>query len=275
LFFVGGAPRSGTTWLQQMLDCHPQISCCGEGLFWKHLAVPLDAMMAERRQALDEKNTKLFRHTGGYRLPPPVHADAMLGTAILLALHQQAAGKSCMALGEKTPENVFFFPRLKQIFPGAKLIAIARDPRDVITSAWHFFHRATAGEDETAAKISFIRMALPSMAEGARAMMALAEQYPSDYLMVTYEELQRAQAGALARLFRFLGVSDVDEIVADCMARTSFSTLARGGAAGVADNASFLRKGQVGDWSTTLTQEMNDIVLEQLGWTFPYFGWEA
>ena len=33
LFFVGGAPRSGTTWLQQLLDCHPDICCRGEGLF--------------------------------------------------------------------------------------------------------------------------------------------------------------------------------------------------------------------------------------------------
>jgi hypothetical protein len=138
----------------------------------------------------------------------------------------------------------------------------------VLTSAWHFFHSATAGEDEPAAKIAFIRMALPSMIEGVRAMMALAEQYPSDYLMVTYEELQRGQAGALARLFRFLGVSDGDDIVADCVARTSFSTLAHGG-------GSFLRKGQVGDWTTTLTQEMNDIVLQHLGWSFPHFGWQA
>jgi hypothetical protein len=110
LFFVGGAPRSGTTWLQQMVDCHPHISCRGEGLFWKHLAVPLDAMMAERRQALDEKNTKLFRHTGGYPPPPPDHADAMIGTAILLALHEQAEGKPCLAMGEKTPRMYFSFP---------------------------------------------------------------------------------------------------------------------------------------------------------------------
>ena len=33
LFFVGGAPRSGTTWMQHMLDAHPDISCRGEGHF--------------------------------------------------------------------------------------------------------------------------------------------------------------------------------------------------------------------------------------------------
>jgi hypothetical protein len=38
LFFAGGAPRSGTTWLQLLLDSHPEVCCRGEGLFQKHLA---------------------------------------------------------------------------------------------------------------------------------------------------------------------------------------------------------------------------------------------
>src|ERR1700722_16518864 len=33
LFFIGGAAKSGTTWLQLLLDRHPAISCNGEGHF--------------------------------------------------------------------------------------------------------------------------------------------------------------------------------------------------------------------------------------------------
>jgi hypothetical protein len=274
LFFVGGAPRSGTTWLQQMLDCHPNVSCRGEGLLRQHLADPLAAMMGQRRDTLAAKNTALFSHTGGYPLPAPEDSEFLTGTAILLALQQQLDGKDCLAIGEKTPENVFFFPRVKQLFPRAKFIGIARDPRDVLTSAWHFFHRAGATGDAAAAKIAFIRTALPSLNEGARTMLSLVEHNPGDCIVVTYEGLLRARGPILGHLYRFLGVPDQADIVEACVARTSFSAATGGRPPGVEQNGSFFRKGVSGDWTSTLTPAMNAMVLAELGWMFPRFGWQ-
>jgi Sulfotransferase family len=274
LFFIGGAPRSGTTWVQQILDAHPEVSCRGEGLFQKHLAKPLDAMMARRGVEIETKNTGLFGHTGGYPLPTANDVEFLLGTAILLALRQHSAGKPCRAIGEKTPENVFFFPRLKQLFPRAKCVAVARDPRDVLTSAWHFFHKPVAGENESAAKFAFIRMALPSLTLGARAIADLGARYPTDLMTITYESLRRTPELVVANLFRFIRVSDASPIVADCVARTSFTALTGGRLAGVEENGAFLRKGISGDWALTLTPEMNELVLRELGWTFPIFGWK-
>jgi Sulfotransferase family len=273
LFFVGGAPRSGTTWLQQILDSHPEVSCRGEGLFSKELAVPLERMMAQRRKALEAKNTGLFGHTGGYPLPVEDDTEFIVGTGILLALRQQTGGHDFRAVGEKTPENVFFFPRLEQLFPDAKFIAIARDPRDVLTSAWHFFRETIAGQDQTAAKMAFIRSAMPSISDGARAMLSFAEQHPASAMLVTYEALQQEPEPQVTRLFRFLGVSDEPAVVAECLARTSFAASTGGRPAGVAQNGAFLRKGIVGDWTSTLTPEMSAIMLEELGWMFPLFGW--
>ena len=275
LFFVGGAPRSGTTWLQQMLDGHPDVSCRGEGLFAKLLAAPLDQAMDQRRAALAEKNATLFRHTGGYPLPDSEDTGMLIRTAILLALRRQSDGGTHRAVGEKTPENVFFFPKLKHLFPGAKFIGIVRDPRDVLASAWHFFHKPIADEDEAAAKICFIRRALPSLEEGARQMLGLGERYKADARIVTYESLRHAPAPILAGLFRFLGVSDHDSLVDDCIVRTSFAAQSGGRLPGIARNGSFLRQGIAGDWHSTLTPEMNTMVLDQLGWMFPHFGWHA
>lgn len=273
LFFIGGAPRSGTTWLQQILNAHPDICCHGEGLFQKHLIEPLETLMAARRDVLDGKNKALFGHTGGYPLPHSDDVDLLVRTAILLGLSRQCRDRSCLAIGEKTPENVFQFPRFRHLFPNAKFIAIARDPRDVLTSAWHYFHRPVAGEDEIEAKLGFIRSALPSLAEGARAMLSFAERYPADCQIVTYESLQRDPELNASRLFRFLGVGDSPELAAECIALNSFASLSGGRSAGEERNGSFFRKGVVGDWRGTLTTEMNEIILHDLGWTFPHFGY--
>lgn len=273
LFFIGGAPRSGTTWLQQILDSHPNASCKGEGLFAKELYPTLEGAMAQRRKALQAKNQALFQHTGGYPLPTPEDTEALAATAILLAFSRQAGSALPQAIGEKTPENVFFFARFKAMFPRAKFIGIARDPRDVLTSAWHFFRRPAQGDDDHQAKIAFIRAALPSLAEGARTMLAFGEQHPEAYRLVTFEQLRQDPEPAVAELFRFLGLSDGAETVRACLERTSFTAATGGRPAGVAQDGAFLRKGVVGDWRTTLTPAMNDLVLRELGWMFAKFGW--
>lgn len=273
LFFIGGAPRSGTTWVQQILDAHPEVCCRGEGLFQKHLAEPMEALMKARGEALAGKNTGLFGHTGGYPLPAGDDIEFLVGTAILLAFRQQLEGQTFRAVGEKTPENVFFYPRLRQLFPRAKFIAVARDPRDVLTSAWHFFHKPVPGEDEIAAKFAFIRLALPSLHQGARATLDLVARYPADVMLVTYEKLRRTPELVVSNLFRFLGVSDASRIVADCVSRTSFASLS-GRQPGVERIGAFFRKGVAGDWTSTLTPDMNALVLSQLGWMFSEFDWK-
>jgi hypothetical protein len=275
LFFIGGAPRSGTTWVQQILDRHPEISCRGEGLFQKHLAEPLEQMLHSRAETIAAKNTTLFRHTGGFPLPAPDDQEVLLGTAILLALRQLYAGKACRAVGEKTPENVFFFPRLKRLFPQAKCIAVARDPRDVLTSAWHFFHQPEPGEDDAAAKFAFIQLALPSLDAGARAIIDLAAQYPQDVMTITYEKLRRTPELLVSNMFRFLSVSDASAVVADCVAHNAFAAQTGGRPEGVGRDGAFLRKGIEGDWRSTLTPAMNDLILSVLGWMYPQFGWQA
>ena len=74
-------------------------------------------------------------------------------------------------------------------------------------------------------------------------------------------------------LFRLLGVSDDAATIATCLERTAFATATGGRPAGVEDRHAFYRKGVAGDWRATLTPEMNALVLRELGWMFPLFGW--
>ncbi len=104
-------------------------------------------------------------------------------------------------------------------------------------------------------------------------MLAIRERHAADCLLVTYERMHATAAPVTARLFRFLGADAGDEIVADCMARTSFAALSGGRAAGQAVDGAFFRSGVVGDWRATLTPAMNEMILLELGWMFSEFGW--
>ena len=272
IFFVGGAPRSGTTWVQLLLDAHPDVSCRGEALFPQALAAPLDALTARWAQAVADKNATVFRDLGGYPPLPEALADLLLGTAVLATLAAQPAGRAVRALGEKTPENVFLFPRLARLFPAARFIGVARDPRDALASAWRIFPR-TPGETQEA----FVERALPSLDQGARALLALADSGAG--AIVTYEEMRAAPETTLARLFQFLDVADSADVVAGCVARCRFEALSGGRPAGEArEGASpavgFLGAGVVGGWRRSLSAPAAARIEAALGWTFPAFGWE-
>jgi hypothetical protein len=274
LFFVGGAPRSGTTWLQHILDAHPDICCRGEGHFLNFLATPMGAIMQRRREELQAKNTRLFRDLGGYPLPDPEDVEFLAGTAILLALAQQCDGHPYPIVGEKTPENVFYFPNLKRLFPGAKFVGIARDPRDVLVSAWHLIPMSRRQGDEAIEQMPFIRQAAGTVGQFTSGMLSLRQRYPADVMIVTYEALLSDPETTVGALYRFLGAADSPAIIADSIARTSFAAMS-GRPAGVEDNGAFLRKGVAGDWRTDLTPEMNQMILGQLGPLFAEFGWEV
>ena len=273
LFFVGGAPRSGTTWLQHILDAHPDICCRGEGHFLHFLAAPMGAAMQRRRDQLQGKNTRLFRDLGGYPLPDPEDVEFLVGSAILLALAQQCDGHPYPIVGEKTPENVFYFPNLKRLFPAAKFVGIARDPRDTLVSAWHLIPQERRQGDAALEQMPFIRQAVGAVGQFTNGMLSLQQRYPADVLIVTYEALLRDPETTFGALYRFLGATVSPAIVADSIARTSFAAMS-GRRAGIEDNGAFMRKGVAGDWRTHLTPEMNQLILEQLAPLFPRFGWE-
>lgn len=274
LFFIGGVPRSGTTWVQHILDGHPDISCRGEGHFLQFLATPLSDLMAKRRTLLADKNNGLLSGTSGYPLPAADDFEFLVGSAVLLAMSQQCEGNTCHAIGEKTPENVFYFPNLKRLFPNARFIGVARDPRDTLTSSWHLIHRPPPGVEEAPAKSAYIHRAIGSFVQFGRTMLDHRAHYPNDATIVTYEDLQDRPEPVVAALFRFLGVTDAPDIVAQCVRGASFAVMS-GRPAGVEDSRAFFRKGVTGDWTSTLPPELNNLILQEAGWMFPIFGWQS
>jgi hypothetical protein len=139
--FIVGPGRSGTTLLRTLLSAHPDIAIAPEThfmksvnnwiashndnknveLFWKEYSQSIrfaDLDIDEERcyEVFQAKNERDFKN---------------LFEAIL-QVYGEKTGKS--VIGEKTPGHVFFIEELTRWFPGARFIALQRDPRAVVAS---------------------------------------------------------------------------------------------------------------------------------------------
>jgi len=246
IFFVGGCQKSGTTWVQRLLDAHPRVACGGEG----HAA---DLLAACLKQAFDTYNQRQAQR------PPDLQVllddQDLLGT--VKALSDRAFARSLAraddsaaiaALGDKTPEHACHLDLLEHLYPGFLFIHVIRDGRDACTSGWfHLRRQGKAGNFPTMA--DYARYFATNHWIGyANRVATFAARHPGRVLDVRYESLHERPAAEMARLLQFLGATRDEEEIDHAIRAGSFRTLTGGRSQGEEDTRSFFRKGVVGDW---------------------------
>lgn len=122
LIFVGGPPRSGTTLVQNMLDCHGEIYGGPE-----FLHIPDIVRVRSRLHASISR--KWIDLICSYEQVDKMTAAWIEGFLLPLADSQRTR-----FLSEKTPENVLVFPQLIELFPKARFMLVVRDPRAIVSS---------------------------------------------------------------------------------------------------------------------------------------------
>ena len=130
LIFIGGCPRSGTTLVQNMLDCHPLVLGGPEFLH-------LPDMIALRR--------KLYASIAREWIDiicSEEEVDAYLVNWIERLFFPLASEHHCEFYSEKTPENILVFRDLMELFPEAHFIQVVRDPRAILASMQQVRKRA-------------------------------------------------------------------------------------------------------------------------------------
>jgi hypothetical protein len=133
--FIVGCPRSGTTMVQQALNRHTQIVIPPETkFFFSFYGQPW------RQQA---RHVERLQRDLGIDLPTPRNQVRSVpeGRAyyeLMADRHLERVGKKNVAyFGEKTPEHTGHLPRIRELFPNAKILVLCRDGRDVATSLSH------------------------------------------------------------------------------------------------------------------------------------------
>jgi tetratricopeptide (TPR) repeat protein len=266
LFFIGAYPKSGTTWLQLMLDAHPEISCGGEGHFMNHLAPLLQRVLKKHNAYVDGKNRTVFQEFGGFPLFGDDSFQFLVTSAIALLLLQIPGARNARVVGEKTPDNLAAFPLLSTVFPTAKFIHVVRDGRDCLVSAW--FHNLRINADALQRQFPTIEAFVERFAAVWAGKVAEGQRFcaarPQRGMLLRYEEMVAQPESAIGAVLRFLDADAAPAIVRQCVSAAAFESLS-GRARGTEDRSSFLRQGKPGNWREHLTPACNDRFLTIAG----------
>lgn len=206
--FLLGSPRSGTTWLQELLSSHPDVVSSQElHLFPKYLA-HLDQEWSRQSARLQETVAAILRqdlpNDRFFGLPTVFTAgefdDVLREVAKTAFAAVRRTKPEARIVVEKTPGNSLCVPLILRLFPGARFIHLIRDPHDVVASL--FGASADWGGPWAPTTVrSASRMWLRHY-EGA--CQAVASRH---YQQIRYEDLRQKGPGVLSQAFATCGLT--------------------------------------------------------------------
>ena len=283
VFFIVGAQKSGTTWLQKSLNSIDGIHCLGEGHFIDKLLMPMAQTRYEYNQMMQVVQQRVYEGQGSdcYAPVPDQEFFGLMQSWILniMLRNARAPRDSILALGDKTPANSFHIPGLKQLFPRSRFIHILRDGRDVAVSAFRHrerLHQKAPQAAQTPPDLAAEAPQLLSKWAGFTRAVRKAEATGIPVHTVRYEAMLSdgvaSLRGCVDHLLPDNSLSD-DQLQAAVTAN-SFQALSGGRDPGAIDASSNLRRGQAGSWRDELPSEVIERftpedrdLLEQLGYT--------
>jgi hypothetical protein len=272
-FIVTGVTKSGTTWLQRMLDSHPQIACGGESklnVFLTQLGPALRAY----NEALQKTNAKIYKDEAVYQEIGRAQAVAIMQYLFLDRLgavrHAAAAagkGAGLKWIGDKDPDYKRELTSWRAILPEMRMVSTTRDGRDCYVSLWFHLYpeREPLAAENRADFLGRIKGHAATWRDTMVKFQKDADDHPGRHFAIRYESLLEDAQGEMARLFEWFGCQADDATVAQVVASNTFSVASGGRAPGEADPRSFLRKGIAGDWKNHFDAECNALYCEVAG----------
>ncbi len=263
-FFLLGMQKSGTTWLQTLLDSHPAIICRNEGGF-QQFASALARAIGEY-DGFVEARADVFGKEG-YPHMTPREVRALYRTFLDGRMLPDRATKPGLRwVGDKDPNHGQEVRLLLDVLPEARFVQIIRDGRDQAVSSWHHLHRIH-GQRAALRFPEFGGFALRLAADWAMGIRSIRTELAAagaPYCEVRYEDLLAEPRGSLRRVLAFFEVASDEETISACLSSADFERLS-GRRPGQEDRASFFRKGVAGDWRSLMDDRLSAEYVRRTG----------
>jgi len=262
-FFCFGYPKSGTTYLQMLLESHPELSCPAEHKLYvlfdglAKLFTNYNDELIKMNKRMSKKDLVLFKDED---------IDTLVKFVIELTLKRGGQGKSAKLHGLKDNFIMLKYPSLFiNLFPKEKFIMIVRDPRNVGVSLWH--RKLVLNDNMLIDKVNNIDeytiKVVDKWANKIKNMKQIINKKPKSFFICRYENLN-INNDELKNIFKFLKVSSENEIVAKLLNLNSFEKF---------EDKKFFRKGFSTNWNEELKPATNKKIIEKHGKLMEEYGY--
>jgi hypothetical protein len=283
-FFIFGHARSGTTLLMRLIRLHPDVHCNYQAHFFTRQ--PLLKSLVNTPEAEEWLTRKSNRWNQSRDLSPLV-----LRAAADFIMERDAAKMDKSIVGDKSPSSTIHGQAVRDlhtVYPDARLIYIVRDGRDVLISERfrNLVEESKFLKSEDKQIIEDLRKDQTQFTNGTRSiftenvMRRVASGWVKNlqetddegrrlfgdrYCSLRYEDLLSHPFDEMQRLWKFLGVK-ADPLLEKAITEEMFSNpdeewqTKRN-----EDIASFLPKGQAGNWQKLFTAHDRSLFKEVAG----------
>lgn len=293
-FFILGHARSGTTLLMRLARLHPELHCNYQAHFFTRK--PLLKSLVDSAEVEEWLTRKSNRWNLGRDLSPLV-----LRASADFIMERDAAREGKMIVGDKSPSSVIHGQVVRDmhsLYPDAKIVNIVRDGRDVLISERfrNFVEESKFLTTEDKRIIADLRTDPAPFSDGRRSIFTetfirniasrwvndLTESdaeaqrlYGENYHSLRYEDLLETPFEEMKKLWKFLGVKEIldllnDEIKSEMGSNPDEEWQAKRNE-GI---ASFLPKGQAGNWQRLFTEKDKSVFKDVAGEMLVRWGYE-
>ncbi len=288
-FFIFGHARSGTTLLMRLARLHPDVHCNYQAHFFTRR--PLLKSLVDTPEAEEWLARKSNRWNHGRDLSPLV----LRATADFI-MERDAAREGKRIVGDKSPSSTIHGQAVRDlhaVYPDAKIVYIVRDGRDVIISERfrNFVEESKFLTAEDKRIMADLRRDPDSFADGRRSIFseAFIRRTAGDWIHdlqeteaearrlfgdrfygLRYEDLLERPFEEMKKVWRFLGVAADPALEKTILEEMGSNPDEEWQSRRNEDIASFMPKGQAGNWTHLFSEQdkatFKEVAGEMLVW---------